>query len=374
MHLDIPAITATFDSRTPCGGNPRSSPETRELYYRIKDSRNAARSEERSIAPGEPIRLSQKWREVHELANDILINRAKDLEILAWLAEAQLRLEGFAGLRDVFTAMTALVTDQWDHLHSVGDGDLEDKVAPLAGLNGIGGEGSLIQPVRLTPLVPGAHFGEHSLWDYQLSQRDDNADRKEALEEAVSEAGTGAMATRHQEAMECLTAFNELVAVVDERCGAGAPASSNTRTVLAEAAAAIRVLANLKDDSAAAADETGARPFSKAKEEISQRTPGNGADETEGAVELSAPRIGSLVIGSRDDAFEALGLIARYFRRSEPHSPIAASIETLVRRGRMDFVDLLGELLPDPATRKQVLTAAGIQPPKAGAENGEAAS
>ncbi|WP_432757148.1 type VI secretion system protein TssA [Consotaella aegiceratis] len=372
--MDVPTVTAAFGHELPCGGNPRSAPETRELYYRIKDSRNAARSEERSIAPGEPIRLSAKWREVYDLATDILLHHAKDLEILAWLAEAQLRLEGFAGLRDVFAAMEALTAGHWDDLHSVGDGELEDKVAPLAGLNGIGGEGTLIQPVRLTPLVPGARYGEHSLWDYQLAQRGDNSDRKEALDEAVIEAGTDAMAGRHQEAMECLAAFDRLVAVIDERCGADAPPSSNTRTVLAESAAAIRVLAHLEEGGAAPADTAKLAAAPQPVEGTPSPKPGNGADHTGGAVEMSSPKIGSLVIGSRDDAFEALLLIARYFRRSEPHSPIAASIETLVRRGRMDFADLLGELLPDPATRKQVLTAAGIQPPKGEAESSEAAS
>jgi type VI secretion system protein ImpA len=38
------------------------------------------------------------------------------------------------------------------------------------------------------------------------------------------------------------------------------------------------------------------------------------------------------------------------------------SIETLVRRGRMDFSELLAELLPEQHTRNAVLTAAGIKP------------
>ncbi|MNX84625.1 hypothetical protein D3C86_1164340 [compost metagenome] len=73
-------------------------------------------------------------------------------------------------------------------------------------------------------------------------------------------------------------------------------------------------------------------------------------------------------ISSRDEAFETLLSVARYFRRTEPHSPISLSIETLVRRGRMDFSELLAELLPETQARNAVLTAAGIKP---GGENGK---
>lgn len=67
-------------------------------------------------------------------------------------------------------------------------------------------------------------------------------------------------------------------------------------------------------------------------------------------------------IGSREEAFELLLAVARYFRRTEPHSPISMAIETMVRRGRMDFSELLAELLPEQQARNAVLTAAGIQP------------
>ena len=66
-------------------------------------------------------------------------------------------------------------------------------------------------------------------------------------------------------------------------------------------------------------------------------------------------------INSREDAFEMLLRIAAYFRRTEPHSPIAHSLETLVRRGRLDFLALIEELIPDETTRQSVMKTAGIQ-------------
>ena len=40
--------------------------------------------------------------------------------------------------------------------------------------------------------------------------------------------------------------------------------------------------------------------------------------------------------------------IAEYFRRTEPHSPLAYALEQAVRWGRTPLPKLLEELIPDP--------------------------
>ena len=315
--------------------------------------------------PGEPIVRSAMWQTVDRLASEILTEHSKDIEVLAWLAEAQLRLRGFAGLADVFETMEVLFRESFDELHSIGDGEIEDKVAPIAGLNGIGADGTLIQPIRLAPLVPGDSFGRHSLWDYQVSQRTGESERHEELMDAIAEVATDGMVEHHATIIRCIASTEAIASVLDERCGSEAPPTSKTLAALNEAAAAIRILAGIDGmdatigGSTAAHADTSPHPI-----ESGAHTPS--ATASNGVSEPAANRlsVSSLVIGSRDEAFQALSAVARYFRRSEPHSPIAASIETMVRRGRMDFTDLLIELLPDPATRRQVLTAAGIQPPR----------
>jgi type VI secretion system protein ImpA len=86
------------------------------------------------------------------------------------------------------------------------------------------------------------------------------------------------------------------------------------------------------------------------------------ASETDESEAIGLRPVSAETIRSREEAFELLIAVARYFRRTEPHSPISMSIETLVRRGRMDFSELLAELLPEQHARNAVLTAAGIQP------------
>jgi type VI secretion system protein ImpA len=294
------------------------------------------------------MRLASSWHDVNNLGLQILTSQSKDIEVLAWLAEAQLRLRGFEGLRDVFTASTSLLENYWDGLHSIGDDDIEEKLAPFAGLNGVSGEGTLIQAIRLAPLVPNGGFAQHTLWDYQLSQRANEIERRDALHEAANEAGTAAMSAHLTILNECIGAFDGLVSVLDQKCGNLAPPSSNTRNVLQEAAAAIRALAGIDD----------AAPGEVAERHERQAANGNGATP----ISFTPKASQAAGIGSREEAFEVLLSVARYFRRTEPHSPISMAIETLVRRGRMDFSELLTELLPEPQARNAVLTAAGIQP------------
>lgn len=327
----------------------RGNTSLREIYYRIKDARNQARTAERGISPGENISLSPAWTEVSNLGLQIVSSKSKDLEVLSWLAEAELRLHGFEGLRNIYRAITSLLDKYWEQLHSVGDDDPEERFAPLAGLNGIGGEGTIIQAIRLTPLVPGAKFAQYSLWDFQLSQRPNETKRRDELNQAVTEAGVAAMRAHLDGLNDCIAAFDGLVALLGERCGSEAPPSSNTHNVLAEAASAIRALAGIDPEADAAA----------ASEARLQAANANVATDKP-ATERKPPNADA--IGSREEAFELLSAVARYFRRTEPHSPISLAIETLVRRGRMDFSELLAELLPEQQVRNAVLTAAGIQP------------
>jgi type VI secretion system protein ImpA len=341
--LDLEQLRKPIDEPAIAGHDIRTGPRV-ELYYRLKDARSAARAEERSLSPGEPFRLSPAWDEVRALCIEALSTLTSDIEILAWLAEAELRLNGFAGLAQVFDLTAFLVRDRFELLHSIDAEDMSDKVAPLTGLNGVGGEGTLIQPIRLAPLIPGRNFFTSSLWDFQLSQRPGEESRRKALKDASVEAGPAAMRAHHDCVSDCLRAFSELTAELDARCGADAPASSAIRAVLEEARLAVVNLGGLErvvEVAPAAQDPTNDK-VSDIAAEPAIATPGP--------------------IRSRDEAFDRLLEVADYFRRSEPQSPVSMAIETVVARGRMDFASLLAELVQDESQRRSILITAGIRP------------
>ena len=68
-------------------------------------------------------------------------------------------------------------------------------------------------------------------------------------------------------------------------------------------------------------------------------------------------------LASREDALRALGEIANFFRRSEPHSPLSYTLDEAVRRGRMTWPELLAEVVADTDTRNTILNTLGIRPP-----------
>src|SRR6185503_12636369 len=88
------------------------------------------------------------WPMVIKLSKDALANKSKDLQVAAWLTEALLRREGFAGLAAGLDLLGGLVEKHWDHLYpEIDDGDAEMRAAPLewVGLK-------LDLPVRMVPL------------------------------------------------------------------------------------------------------------------------------------------------------------------------------------------------------------------------------
>jgi len=74
-----------------------------------------------------------------------------------------------------------------------------------------------------------------------------------------------------------------------------------------------------------------------------------------------ATRVGALT--TREDALRALAQIAEFFRRTEPLSPIAYTLQEAVRRSRMTWPELLAEIVPDVTSRSAILTSLGIRPP-----------
>ncbi len=81
-----------------------------------------------------------------------------------------------------------------------------------------------------------------------------------------------------------------------------------------------------------------------------------------GAAATDAPVAAARAV-TREDMLKELGRIADYFRRTEPHSPLAYTLEEAVRRGRLTWPELLAEVVPDDGVRSAILVMLGIRPP-----------
>jgi type VI secretion system protein ImpA len=130
------------------------------LYEQIKE----ARREDDDLPQGDwqTARKSADWALVIKLATDALANRTKDLQIAAWLTEAWLRREGFAGLRNGLQLLHDMLQQYWDTAYpGIEDDDTDMRAAPLSW---VGLKFDL--PVQLVPL----NVAGHSLVDHRVSR------------------------------------------------------------------------------------------------------------------------------------------------------------------------------------------------------------
>lgn len=364
--IDITALTQPVSEAQPCGSDIREDASATSNYYRIKDARNAARAAERAslFDPDAAAGILKEWRPILDLAPSILKDQAKDLEVVSWYIEALVRFNDFSGLRAGFSLAKTLVENFWEGLFPLPDEDgVETRVAPLAGLNGESGEGTLLAPMRNALITPDVAGGGFSFWKYQqardasrIADEDKRAEKLATLGFSlndIEQAVNTASAHFYPELVSDLeTATSDFRAMNDrlrQHCGHKAPPFSLILETLEEITRTVRFLAKDKLVSDAPAEESAAA---------------SGTDSGSPASAGTAVRGNSGPIGSREDALRKLEEVANYFRSAEPHTPLVSGIERLVRWGRMSMAELITELVPDPTARAfyEHLTGANFNP------------
>jgi type VI secretion system protein ImpA len=356
--MDYSGISQTFEGGNPAGDDLRGSGELIAVFRAIKDERSAARSDDRSrdniyVTDGEEnagavLQPSERWRSVHDACVAELSSRTKDIELLSWLAESTVRVHGIVGLAGVFDAMRQLITGGVDTLFPLtGEDSPADRFSSLAGLNGSqDSDGTLIRPLHLTSLIPDQVYGRFSLWEFDQAARKKNSGVMAAFQEAATAADGAAFLRMRGAAGKCAADVAAIDSFLTEVFKADAPSFRRLREVLASIVLAygeLSVFVRLPKEEMVTVPEpeTHASPASAAAPKM------NGAAGQ---------------INDREQAFQAILQIAAFFRRTEPHSSLPFALETIVRRGRMDFMGLLAELVPDENQRREMLTRAGIEP------------
>jgi type VI secretion system protein ImpA len=225
---------------------------------------------------------------------------------------------------------------------------------PIDGLSGSAADGTIMQPLRRLPMFRRADGTGLSV--YLWEQAEHAAGLPDDKREARYAAGTPDLATLEAEARldkayltgtwrdatAALEAWRELGRIVDTRFGAEAPS--------------LRKVTSLLEQLLGIVTRLGGEPTADHTADAAVTGDAAGAGRT-GA----ARGVGSGALSSRDDALRELDRIADYFRRSEPHSPLAYTLEEAVRRGRMSLAELLAEVLPDVAMRNEMLRRLGMR-------------
>ncbi len=365
--FDLDALLAPLPGDFPQGIDIREDYSARSPYSLLRDARSNARDAEKQAEapdpdgppPADPVPL---WRSLREIGLKLLTETTKDLEVAAWLTEAFVRSHGLSGLAACSRLIAGLVESFWDDIFPLPDEyGMETRVAPITGLNGQGGGGSLMAPLYKLTLFTRPDGSPLALYQYRASSRlgsldaSSRAQRIEAgtipFDEVEKEArtiGRNSMGRLRDDANAALEAWEAMAAILDEKAGGDSPSTSQVRDLVRE----IAEIAGRYAPDADAGDV--AEATSLTNPDAAPSEGGTGRVNLTGVAERAV---------TREDALRNLENIAAFFRKTEPHSPLSFTLDEAVRRARLPWLDLLDEVIGDRGTRDSILTALGIRPP-----------
>ena len=297
------------------------------VYDKIKEARHE--DDDAPLGDWQRPRKTADFALVTKLAGDALAGRSKDLQIAAWLTEAQLRREGFAGLRSGLELLRALLTQYWDSLYPpLEDGDPELRAAPLSWV-GL----TLSSGIRSVPLNRGGHdffkYKESRVVGYEAEAADDPK-RVQARQQALGDGKLSAEdfdrsfeATPKSwykdlmaEVDGCIAALAALDQVSREKFGEASPDFRRLEEGLSDVQRVVRQLLGKKLEIEPDPPEAAAIPTPE------PGSHGSSASEAAMTTENAPARVAlGAEAADREDATARAIAAARYLRRTEPHNP-----------------------------------------------------
>ncbi|WP_018988960.1 type VI secretion system protein TssA [Aromatoleum toluclasticum] len=328
------------------------------LFDEIQEAR---RADDPSVSQGEWVRPLKEadWPRVARLCEDALASRAKDVRLAVWLAEAVARTCGFAGLADGYRLVAGLCESYWDDIHPLPeDGDHEMRAGSLDWL-----VSQSRRIIRDTPLTDSSR-GCFSTADLESARTlaaslERNPQEAEFLmraapvtldqfEAARRDTSRDFFARISAEAEAARLALDELERVVDARLGLDGPGFDDVRQALIEV---LDTLRRCGGEASAPASQSGAVSSAENARSAADK-PASGS-----------MRPGPIV--TRADAIERLREVADFFRRTEPHSPVAYLADKAARWGEMSLHEWLRTVVRDDGALSHVEELLGLVPPDA---------
>jgi type VI secretion system protein ImpA len=373
--MEFEQLLAPISEESPAGVDVREHPDYSEAFYALRDLRNGIRAQERRVIELEELyALASEWKGVQEQCLSILSEQTKDVEVLAWLAEASVRLNGFHGLADVLVLMDRMIQTYWGSIYPLPDEDgINATLFPLTGLNGDNGEGTLVMPIRMAPLLVNSDGEAFCAWDFikscDLAQVQDEAKRQKRINDGVKPLDQWQQMMVGIETLEvqsvtkaiqtCTDAFASLDEFLADQCGFDAPPTSAIKNVLSVAwealnSATLMEISHLLEEPATAAESE--EPELSETNESDVRL----EQKPSGPAKVANFRAEAYYPSSREEALIMVSRLRAFFRDTEPHSPLSYQMERIERWGRMSLGDLMSELLDDDATRNQFFRLIGL--------------
>lgn len=346
--LPIAQLLNPINDASPCGEDLSFSRELDEIA-------EAQRADDPTLDQGEWVTTLKEadWGLVVKRCTALLETRSKDLRLAVWLAEAAAKTGGFRDLGDGYRVVAGLCDRYWDGLYPVAEeGDQERRIGNLSWLLK-----RSVQLVREIPLTEGKGSA-YSVADFEAAQRRAAAAAKIAaeggkpeegvklavLESARKRSSRGFHEKLLADAQYCMESLVAMEAAVDARLGIDGPGFSATKSAFESVLATVERYAG---EAGVATGDASASAHADGDESATHPA----SNET---LALAGP------IQTRAQALTQLRLVADFFRRTEPHSPVAYLADKAARWGDTSLHDWLRMVIKDGASLAHVEELLGL--------------
>lgn len=288
------------------------------------------------------------WPLVHQRCMDLLASRTKDLRLAAWLVEAAAKTHQFEGMAAGFELLAGLCERYWPVMYpAMEDGDIDQRVGNLTWL--------LTRSVSLVKEIPLTHGeqNEFCLLDFERararshaepSSGDSNPNQPDlaTLEAARRKSPKSFYESLSGHLLRCTEAVVAAEKVFDGLLGLDGPSFTPLKDILATVSSTV--------------ERFGA--------DVGMSTGGHAVPQTEGA---SAKPASTTAVGhsgpvqDRAHALRQLREVADFFRRTEPHSPVAYLADKAASWGDMPLHTWLKTMVKDANSLSFIEEVLGVK-------------
>ncbi|MEO7493490.1 MAG: type VI secretion system protein TssA [Massilia sp.] len=326
--FSIDQLLAPISDASPCGEDLAFSSELDAIG-------KARQADDPSIEQGAWVTTLKEadFKFVAARCAKLIETNSKDLRLAVWLAEASAKTGGLRPLGDSLMLIAGLCDRYWEQMYPLPDEDsVEQRVGNLCWI--AARVPALVHAVALTEGAGNAY----SFNDFTSARtRPADAEPGPDLDAAKRRSSGKFYQSLMDDARYCGEALAELERVIDLRLGADGPGFSVARDALQDVSFFVAPLLPQADapavDAVAASESPAAKP----------------------APAATGP------IQSRAQALTQLRLVAEFFRRTEPHSPVAYLADKVAGWGEQTLDVWLRGVVKDPAAIAQLEELLGLQ-------------
>lgn len=320
------------------------------------------------------------WKRLSDQLCEIFQKQTKDIELLSWLMVSQLYLDDtLIGFKNTLDLLNTLLTEHFDELNPVipeasikaqdEAGKLREsldfKMAAFSQMVGIGENDSILY----APMSQVRLLGDVSYFAYQSAEMKGECPKlREDLKKDVS-ANADKYKTTIETLKQCKTLCNDIYVLLGSKCQPSGIQTPNFMFIINHLDRILKSVGFLTGFSIEDKKEQ------TAEEPVQDNNASSPAEPQTATVQTVAVQTAGVVNNSqsfellsknsevtREQVFEELANIAKYFRSTEPHSPVSYLIEKAIRWGHLSLPELLNELISDQAdTKNRIFTIAGLQ-------------